>query len=309
MKYLFTLVFALLAGVTTTKAQTVTITKTVGTIVKYKASEIKNIQFANEESATKPIHNFEGYIVVRSAFFFDTYYGDDAKMEVYAQGGKTYCKFTDEKWGTGIFEVTLKDNKITGKGKMSIVDPMKGGAAKEYNAIMAGPMTAVNISVTGLMGSTTIKWRNGKAPETVKLSGTYMGENKIAVGLMGTFTNSNAGHSFWVNDDGTYSIMVLGQQINGTAMGDLTLGAYTINNLVYDEKTETFSKDYSNDGLKMKFKAVKDGTTNMEGDYVLTKANIKATFGKDGALKVENNFTAGKMPFPLTAVFNGKIKK
>ena len=99
-------------------------------------------------------------------------------------------------------------------------------------------------------------------------------------------------------------------------MGDLTLGAYTINNLVYDEKTETFSKDYSNDGLKMKFKAVKDGTTNMEGDYVLTKANIKATFGKDGALKVENNFTAGKMPFPLTAVpfpltgaFNGKIKK
>ena len=151
MKYLFTLVFALLAGVTTTTAQTVTITKTDGTIVKYKASEIKNIQFANEESATKPIHNFEGYIVVRSAFFFDTYYGDDAKMEVYAQGGKTYCKFTDEKWGTGIFEVTLKDNKITDKGKMSIVDPMKGGAAKEYNAIMAGPMMAVNISVTGLM--------------------------------------------------------------------------------------------------------------------------------------------------------------
>ena len=33
MKYLFTLVFALLAGVATTKAQTVTITKTDGTIV------------------------------------------------------------------------------------------------------------------------------------------------------------------------------------------------------------------------------------------------------------------------------------
>ena len=43
MKYLFTLVFALLAGVTTIMAQMVTITKTDGTIVKYKASEIKNI--------------------------------------------------------------------------------------------------------------------------------------------------------------------------------------------------------------------------------------------------------------------------
>ena len=194
-------------------------------------------------------------------------------------------------------------------GKMSIVDPIKGGAAKEYNAIMAGPMMAVNISVTGLMGGTTIKWRNGKASDAVKLSGTYTGENTISVGFAGTFTNKNAAHSFWVNDDGTYSIMVLGQQINGTAMGDLTLGAYTINNLVYDEKTKTFSKDYSNDGLKMKFKAVKDGATTLEGDYALTKANIKATFDKDGNLKVENNFTAGSMPFPLKAVFNGKIKK
>ena len=192
---------------------------------------------------------------------------------------------------------------------MNIVDPHKGGAAKPYKAIMAGPMTAINIIVTGLMGSTTIKWRNGKASDTVKLSGTYTGENTISVGFAGTFTNKNAAHSFWVNDDGTYSIMVLGQQINGTTMGDLTLGAYTINNLVYDEATKTFSKDYSNDGLKMKFKAVKDGATTLEGDYALTKANIKATFDKDGNLKVENSFTAGQMPFPLKAVFNGKVKK
>ena len=291
MKYLFTLVFALLAGVATTTAQTVTITKTDGSTVKYKASEIKSIQFANEESTVKPIHTATGYILVSSPFFFDTYYGDDAKMEVYSQDVKTYC------------------GKVSGNGTMNIVDPHKGGAAKPYKAIMAGPMTAINISVTGLMGGTTIKWRNGKASDAVKLSGTYMGENTISVGFAGTFTNSNAGHSFWANDDGTYSIMVLGQQINGTPMGDLTLGAYTINNLTYDEATKTFSKDYSNDGLKMKFKAVKDGATSMEGTYVLTNANIKATFDKDGNLKVENSFKAGQMPFPLKAVFNGKIKK
>ena len=309
MKYLFTLVFALLAGVATTTAQTVTITKTDGSTVKYNASEIKSIQFANEESPVKPIHTATGYILVSSPFFFDTYYGDDAKMEVYSQDGKTYCKFTDEKWGNGTFEVKLDKGKVSGNGTMNIVDPHKGGAAKPYKAMMAGSMTAINISVTGLMGSTTIKWRNGKASDAVKLSGTYLGENTISVGFAGTFTNKNAAHSFWVNDDGTYSIMVLGQQINGTTMGDLTLGAYTINNLTYDEATKTFSKDYSNDGLKMKFKAVKDGATSMEGDYALTKANIKATFDKDGNLKVENSFTAGKMPFPLEAVFNGKIKK
>ena len=40
MKYLFTLVFAILAGVATTKAQTVIITKSDGSTVTYKASEI-----------------------------------------------------------------------------------------------------------------------------------------------------------------------------------------------------------------------------------------------------------------------------
>ena len=155
------------------------------------------------------------------------------------------------------------------------------------------------------MGGTTIKWRNGKAPEKVKLSGTYLGDNSVSVtGL--TYVAKNTGYSFWVNDDGTYTIMVLGQKLEGTLMGDLTLGAYTINNLVYDKKTETFSKDYSNDGLKLKFKK---GAETEYKEYLLTKATIKATFGKDGSLKVENNFTAGHMPFPLQGVFNGKIYK
>lgn len=305
MKYLFTLVFAILAGVATTKAQTVIITKSDGSTVTYKASEIKNIQFTNEESQVKPIHTATGYIVVNSPMFMDTYYGEEAKMEVFAQGKKSICKFTDAKWGTGTFEVTLNDGEISGSGKISVADPHKAGQTKEYEALISGPMAAVNISIKGLMGGTTIKWRNGKAPEKVKLSGTYLGDNSVSVtGL--TYVAKNTGYSFWVNDDGTYTIMVLGQKLEGTLMGDLTLGAYTINNLVYDKKTETFSKDYSNDGLKLKFKK---GAETEYKEYPLTKATIKATFGKDGSLKVENNFTAGNMPFPLQGVFNGKIYK
>ena len=234
MKYLFTLVFAILAGVATTKAQTVIITKSDGSTVTYKASEIKNIQFTNEESPVKPIHTATGYIVVNSPMFMDTYYGEEAKMEVFAQGKKSICKFTDAKWGTGTFEVTLNDGEISGSGKISVADPHKAGQTKEYEALISGPMTAVNISIKGLMGGTTIKWRNGKAPEKVKLSGTYLGDNSVSVtGL--TYVAKNTGYSFWVNDDGTYTIMVLGQKLEGTLMGDLTLGAYTINNLVYDK--------------------------------------------------------------------------
>ena len=41
MKYFFTLVFALLAGVTTTTAQTVTITKTDGTTINIRLARLR----------------------------------------------------------------------------------------------------------------------------------------------------------------------------------------------------------------------------------------------------------------------------
>ena len=309
MKHLFTLAFALLASVATSMAQTVTITKTDGSTVTYKASEIKNIQSANEEEPVKPLHSFTGYITVSSAFFMNTYYGEEAKMEVYTQGDKTYCKFSDPKWGTGVFDIKLDKGHITGTGTMSIVDPTKGGAAKEYKAMMAGPMTSIRISVTGLMGGTTIVWKNGKAPEDVKFSGTYMGENVLTVKGMGSYTNSNAGHSFWINADGTYSIMILGQKYAGTPMGDLTISPYTINNLTYDETTKSFSKDYTADAIKVKLKGVQDGEVKIDGQYQLKGATIKATFDGNGNLKVENNFQPGNMPMPITGVFNGKISK
>ena len=37
-----------------------------------------------------------------------------------------------------------------------------------------------------------------------------------------TYVAKNTGYSFWVNDDGTYTIMVLGQKLEGTLMDNLT---------------------------------------------------------------------------------------
>ena len=47
----------------------------------------------------------------------------------------------------------------------------------------------------------------------------------------------------------------------------------------------------------------------MNGDYEHHNATIKAVFGTDGSLTVENNYKAGKMPFGLKGTFTGKIQK
>ena len=303
MKYLFTLVFALLAGVATTTAQTVTITKTDGSTVKYKASEIKSIQFANEGTPVPPAHSFKGYLLVGSPLFTETYYGEAAKMEVTQKGGKSYCKFTDDKWGTGEFEVTLSKEQISGKGKLKVANPHNPAAASEYDATMSGSMTAIDINVPGLMNGTTIKWRFGSPTEQQRLSGTYMGENQLTV-MFQTFTAKNSGYCFWVNDNKTYSIKVLAQKIEGTPMGNITLGEYTINNVSYDAKTKTFSKDYTADNITMKY-----SMGGAEKEAIQKNASIKASFDGNGGLKVEHTFKLGAMPFQLTGAFNGKIKK
>lgn len=309
MKYLFTLVFALLAGVATTKAQTVTIVKADGTTVKYQASEVKSIQFANEEQQPGINKSFTGYLLVNSKFFGDTYYGDKAKMDVFTKDGKTYCKFTDEKWGEGTFEITLNRGNISGQGKMKVPDAHNPGKFTEHNATMSGPMTAINITINGLMGTTTIKWKNGAAPKATTLLGSYPGKNSFNLGAFGTFNNINTTVSLMMDENGKYNIKVSSQQILGTIMGDLTVGEYTIKDLTFDEATNTFSKDYSKDGVKMHLKAVNGGKETMNGDYEHHNATIKAVFGTDGSLTVENNYQAGRMPFPLKGTFTGKIQK
>ena len=112
-----------------------------------------------------------------------------------------------------------------------------------------------------------------------------------------------------MDENGKYNIKVSSQQILGTIMGDLTVGEYIIKDLTFDEATNTFSKDYSKDGVKMHLKAVNGGKETMNGDYEHPNATIKAVFGTDGSLTVENNYKAGKMPFPLKGTFTGKIQK
>lgn len=83
-----------------------------------------------------------------------------------------------------------------------------------------------------------------------------------------------------------------------TVMGDITLGSITISNLVYEESKGNFCRNYGGEGI----------TETMNGiPYPLNDpSSITVAKDKDVNLTIENLFTLGKMPMPLTATFKGR---
>ncbi len=94
--------------------------------------------------------------------------------------------------------------------------------------------------------------------------------------------------------------------LEGTVMGDLTLGTYTVKGLTYSEEKGGYYHDYANDGLSFHFTAVNGGKTTMDGDYAFnsTKQNdILVTYDGTAVTNIVNNFQMGSMPFPITSKF------
>ena len=92
-------------------------------------------------------------------------------------------------------------------------------------------------------------------------------------------------------------------------MGDLTLGAYTVSNVAYDQERGAYYRDYSADGLTFHLTAVNNGATTMDNDYDFTRLGtieVKAT--EAGGVSVVNTFQPGAMPFPVESVFEGNIE-
>ena len=89
----------------------------------------------------------------------------------------------------------------------------------------------------------------------------------------------------------------------------MTLGTYTVKNLAYDKATNSFSRDYSEDGIKVFFKS--DNIGKKEGeDYAFGKTSkMTVTFAEDGTLTITNNYKIGAMPFPISATYTGKKAK
>lgn len=314
MKKIFTLVIVSFLSALAVQAQTLKVTKTDGNVVTYNASDISKIEFLPSETPSQPklIHEFAGYLTVKNRVLDNVRFDTGAKIKVLQDGAKFLAEFSDTQWGTGSFVITMANHAaINGTGKMKIANPRAGGAAKEYDATMSGSMREIKISIPSLMGGTDITWHYAEASAASKVAGNYSGTTSLKVGpTMGPFVSATVGYTITANNDGTINVTASEEKYTGvTMMNNLTLGTYTVKNLAYDKATNSFSRDYSEDGIKVHFKAT-GGMMEKDENYEFGKTSkMTVTLAEDGTLTITNNYKVGRMPFPISATYTGKKAK
>ena len=313
MKKIFTLVIVSFLSALAVQAQSLKVTKTDGSVVTYNASDISKIEFLPSETPSQPklIHEFAGYLTVKNRVLDNVRFDNGAKIKVLQDGGKFLAEFSDTQWGTGSFVITMANHAINGTGKMKIANPNGGGAAKEYDATMSGSMREIKISIPSLMGGTDITWHYNEASAASKVAGNYTGTTSLKVGgVFGPFTSATVEYKVTANEDGSINVTASEEKYTGvTVAGNLTLGTYTVKNLAYDKATNSFSRDYSEDGIKVHFKS-NGGSMNKDENYEFGKTSkMTVTLAKDGTLTITNNYKIGAMPFPISATYTGKKAK
>ncbi|MBF1616658.1 MULTISPECIES: calycin-like domain-containing protein [Prevotella] len=312
MKKIFTLVIVSFLSALAVQAQSLKVTKTDGSVVTYNASDISKIEFLPSETPSQPklIHEFAGYLTVKNRVLDNVRFDTGAKIKVLQDGAKFLAEFSDTQWGTGSFVITMNKHAINGTGKMKIANPRAGGAVEEYDATMSGSMREIKISIPSLMGGTDITWHYAEASAASKVAGNYIGTTALKVGdSFGPFTSATVGYKITANEDGTINVTASEENYTGvTMMGNLTLGTYTVKNLAYDKESNSFVRDYSNDGLKVHFKAVGGMPIDNEYSFKATSKMV-VTVDESGTLTIKNNYSLARMPFPISATYTGKKAK
>ena len=312
MKKIFTLVIVSFLSALAVQAQSLKVTKTDGSVVTYNASDISKIEFLPSETPSQPKlkHEFAGYLTVKNRVLDNVRFDTGAKIKVLQDGGKFLAEFSDTQWGTGSFVITMNKHAINGTGKMKIANPRAGGAVEEYDATMSGSMREIKISIPSLMGGTDITWHYAEASAASKVAGNYIGTTALKVGdSFGPFTSATVGYKITANEDGTINVTASEENYTGvTMMGNLTLGTYTVKNLAYDKESNSFVRDYSNDGLKVHFKAVGGMPIDNEYSFKATSKMV-VTVDESGTLTIKNNYSLARMPFPISATYTGKKAK
>ncbi|MBQ9640019.1 MAG: hypothetical protein IJV06_00415 [Bacteroidaceae bacterium] len=261
-------------------------------------------QGAEEKADTTLFHEFTGYIFVTSAYFKDSYYGNDAKLAVYkTSAGEYIVTFSDPTWGDATFSNVTVGQELSGEGSLTMA---YRGKVSTYPATIGGPMHTPVITMPDVMGGTTITFHPGTAPAAFTTAGNYDGTNTVVVGGQFSYT-ADVTYKITANADGTINIFVPEFTLEKTLMGDVTMGSYTISNVAWDEKKGSFYRDYSEDGLSFHMTAVNNGTTTIDSDYTFNKDNVVSIEAQptEGGIKIINNFQPGAMPFPIVATFEG----
>ena len=313
-RYILSLIAA--ATMLCAQAQTEVLKINLGdTIVTYKVADIQEMTFdtVEEQADTTLFHSFNGYITVSTAYFTDTYYGNDAQLGVFKTSEDEYLvTFSDPTWGDAFFGHVQIGQALSAEGTIKMFDRHSGGY-KNYDCTLSGPMTTPVITVPGVMGGTSITFHVDEPPVDPELyvtAGQHKGGVTVMVGgQFGPYTQTDITYGIEDNGDGTINVVIPGFQLSGTVMGDLTLGAYTVSNVAYDAERGAYYRDYSADGLTFHLTAVNNGATTMDNDYDFTRLGtieVKAT--EAGGVSVVNTFQPGAMPFPVESVFEGNIE-
>lgn len=163
----------------------------------------------------------------------------------------------------------------------------------------------------------TVVFKYGSMPMslTYNVKGYYVkavsNQLSVTVGGMYTYTNDNVTYNVRKYVDGDVEkldVEVPEYTLDGTIMGDLTLGSYVIKGLVYDESRGGFWRDYKDDGLSFHFKAVSGGQTTMDNDYTFNSSkdnNILVAYEGNNVSSIVNTFQMGAMPFSIVSTFGG----
>ena len=313
MKKIFTLVIVSFLSALAVQAQSLKVTKTDGSVVTYNASDISKIEFLPSETPSQPklIHEFAGYLTVKNRALDNVRFDTGAKIKVLQDGDKFLAEFSDTQWGTGSFVITMDKHAINGTGKMKIANPNGGGTAKEYDATMSGSMREIKITIPSLMGGTDITWHYAEASAASKVAGNYTGTTSLKVGgVFGPFTSATVEYKVTANEDGSINVTASEEKYTGVPMvGNLTIGTYTVKNLAYDKATNSFSRDYSSDDLKVYLKS-EGGLMSLNKDYAFeSPSKIIVKLDENGTLTITNSYRLTHMPLPISATYTGKKAK
>ena len=313
MKKIFTLVIVSFLSALAVQAQSLKVTKTDGSVVTYNASDISKIEFLPSETPSQPklIHEFTGYLTVKNRVLDNVRFDTGTKIKVLQDGTKFLAEFSDAQWGTGSFVITMDNHVINGTGKIKIANPRAGGAVEEYDATMSGSMREIKISIPLLMGGTDITWHYAEASAASKAAGNYSGTTSLKVGpAMGPFVSATVGYTITANNDGTINVTASEEKYTGvTMMQNLTLGTYTVKNLAYDKATNSFSRDYSSDDLKVYLKS-EGGLMSLNKDYAFeSPSKIIVKLDENGTLTITNSYRLTHMPLSISATYTGKKAK
>ena len=116
-----------------------------------------------DENKLKPINvDYSGYIYVSSAYFTDSYYGNDALLSIHTIDNSYVVTFSDPQWGDVTFTDVTIDKELSGTGKLTMT---YRGNTGTYDAVLGGTLEVITITLPDMMGGTTITFREGKAPE------------------------------------------------------------------------------------------------------------------------------------------------